>query len=89
MPQIGPLELLVVSVIALVVLGPQRLPDVARSVGKALSQLRTMAEQVKNEFDASLLDTADEDVAPAALSRDSVGAADADQERAEASPVAS
>ena len=33
MPSVGPMELIVVLIIALVVLGPKRLPDVGRSVG--------------------------------------------------------
>ena len=36
MPSIGPLELIVVLVIALVILGPKRLPDAARSLGSGL-----------------------------------------------------
>lgn len=54
MPQIGPLEILVVSVLALVVFGPDRLPDLARSAGKGLHQLRTMARDVRSEFDMGL-----------------------------------
>jgi sec-independent protein translocase protein TatA len=40
MPQVGPLELIVVLIIALIVLGPKRLPDVARSVGKGVREFR-------------------------------------------------
>jgi sec-independent protein translocase protein TatA len=36
----GPLELLVIAVIALIVLGPKRLPDAARSVGKGMREMR-------------------------------------------------
>ena len=36
MPGIGPMELVVVLIIALVVLGPKRLPDAGRSLGKGL-----------------------------------------------------
>jgi sec-independent protein translocase protein TatA len=36
----GPLELLVILVIALVVLGPKRLPEAARSVGKGMREMR-------------------------------------------------
>ena len=35
MPSIGPMELIVVLVIALVVLGPKKLPDVGRSIGNS------------------------------------------------------
>ncbi len=40
MPNVGPLELIVVLVIALIVLGPQRLPETARAVGKGLREMR-------------------------------------------------
>jgi sec-independent protein translocase protein TatA len=36
----GPLELLVILVVALVVLGPQRLPEAARSVGRGMRELK-------------------------------------------------
>jgi sec-independent protein translocase protein TatA len=36
----GPLELMVILVIALVVLGPQKLPETARSVGKGMRELK-------------------------------------------------
>ena len=38
--QVGTLEIVVVLVIALVVLGPKRLPEVARSVGRGVRELR-------------------------------------------------
>ena len=40
MPSIGPMELIVVLVIALVVLGPKKLPDVGRSVGKGVREFK-------------------------------------------------
>jgi len=36
MPGIGPMELIVVLIIALVVLGPKRLPDAGRSLGAGM-----------------------------------------------------
>ncbi|HVW16645.1 MAG TPA: twin-arginine translocase TatA/TatE family subunit [Solirubrobacteraceae bacterium] len=36
MPSIGPLELVVVLVIALIVLGPKRLPSAGRSLGQSM-----------------------------------------------------
>ncbi len=41
---IGFPELLLIMVVALVVLGPQRLPEVARMLGKAYGQLRRASE---------------------------------------------
>jgi sec-independent protein translocase protein TatA len=38
--QVGPLELLVVGIIALLVLGPARLPDAARAMGRGMREFR-------------------------------------------------
>ncbi len=38
--QVGTLEIVVVLIIALIVLGPKRLPEVARSVGKGVREMR-------------------------------------------------
>jgi sec-independent protein translocase protein TatA len=40
MPNIGPMELLVVGIIALLVLGPKRLPEVGRSLGKGMREFK-------------------------------------------------
>jgi sec-independent protein translocase protein TatA len=40
MPGIGPLELIVVLAIALIVLGPKRLPDAGRALGRGLREFR-------------------------------------------------
>lgn len=40
MPGIGPMELIVVLIIALIVLGPKRLPDAGRSLGSGMRQFR-------------------------------------------------
>lgn len=63
MPQIGPLEILVVAALALIVFGPEKLPEIARSIGKAANELRRMASDVKEEFQAGL-DTDVEDEQP-------------------------
>jgi sec-independent protein translocase protein TatA len=38
--QIGPMELVVVAIIALIVLGPAKLPDAARAMGKGMREFK-------------------------------------------------
>ena len=40
MPNIGPMEILIVAIIALIVLGPKRLPDAGKSLGKGLREFK-------------------------------------------------
>jgi sec-independent protein translocase protein TatA len=40
MPNIGPLELAIVLIIALVIFGPKRLPDLGRSLGKGMREFK-------------------------------------------------
>ena len=49
MGSIGAAEILVVLVVALVVLGPSRLPDAARSLGKALGEFRRVTSGFQSE----------------------------------------
>ena len=41
MPGIGPMELVIVLVIALIVLGPKRLPDAGRSLGRGMREFKS------------------------------------------------
>ena len=40
MPNIGPMELVIVLAIALIVLGPKKLPEVGRSIGRGMREFR-------------------------------------------------
>ena len=48
MLNIGPPELLLIFVIALVIVGPQRLPELGRTIGKGLREFRKMQDEVKD-----------------------------------------
>ena len=56
MPQVGPMEILVVAMIALIVFGPEKLPGILRSVGKTIGELRRMATEVTEDFRSGLDD---------------------------------
>ena len=47
----GPLELLVILVVALLVLGPKRLPEAARSVGRGMRELKDSLAGVNDDRD--------------------------------------
>lgn len=48
---IGSTEILVILLVALIVLGPSKLPDVAKSIGKALGEFRRVTTDVKRTIE--------------------------------------
>lgn len=56
MPQIGPLEIAVVLLVALLVFGPDRLPELARQVGGALRELRRIQQDLKADLHEMMAD---------------------------------
>jgi len=51
---IGPMELLVVLMLALIVLGPRQLPEAGRKLGKLMGDLRQMWTEVSSELSREL-----------------------------------
>ena len=47
---IGTPELLVILVVALIVLGPERLPEIARALGRAMAELRRATAGLTDEL---------------------------------------
>ncbi len=43
-------ELILILALALIVLGPKRLPEIARALGKGLSTFRRATDELKEEF---------------------------------------
>jgi sec-independent protein translocase protein TatB len=66
MLNIGTPELLVILVIALLVVGPQRLPELARQIGRGLREFRKMQDDVKDMVKIDLDDTPARTAAPPA-----------------------
>jgi Tat protein translocase TatB subunit len=51
---IGMPELLVIAVIALLVVGPKKLPDIAKALGKGLSEFRKVTEEATDTIKETL-----------------------------------
>ena len=51
---IGLPELVIIIIVALLVVGPTKLPEVARSLGKALGEFRRMADDVKETIEQEM-----------------------------------
>jgi len=48
---LGTTEILVILVVALLIIGPSKLPDVARTLGKGMAEFRRMSSDVKKTVD--------------------------------------
>ncbi|MFH1077023.1 MAG: Sec-independent protein translocase protein TatB [Pseudomonadota bacterium] len=48
---IGMPELIVIMVVALIVIGPKRLPDLARSLGRGLAEFKKATRDLQDNFD--------------------------------------
>jgi sec-independent protein translocase protein TatA len=51
---IGPAELLLIFVIALLVFGPKKLPEIGRSVGKAMREFKKTSEEIKGRIEEEI-----------------------------------
>lgn len=56
MLNVGPLELMVILIVALLVVGPSRLPEVGRSIGRGLREFRKAQDEVRTTLQTALAD---------------------------------
>jgi Tat protein translocase TatB subunit len=63
---IGMPELIVILIIALIVVGPKKLPDLAKALGRGFSEFKRAANEVRNTLDAEVNMN---DTAPKALDK--------------------
>ncbi|HNS78998.1 MAG: TatA/E family twin arginine-targeting protein translocase [Syntrophorhabdus sp.] len=52
---IGLPEMIIILVVALLVVGPTKLPELARTLGKAFKEFRRMADDVKETFEQEVM----------------------------------
>jgi sec-independent protein translocase protein TatA len=50
MPSLGPAEILVILVVALLVFGPDKMPDIARQVGRGFREFKRVQQHLKSEL---------------------------------------
>ena len=62
---LGPAEILVVLVIALLVFGPTRLPEIGRQVGRAMREFRKFQSTLKVDMDSVFAEDVSEHQEPA------------------------
>jgi TatA/E family protein of Tat protein translocase len=65
---IGMPELLLILGVALIVLGPKKLPELARTLGKGMAEFRRATDELKDEF--KQMEHEVEDASPAAAAKD-------------------
>jgi TatA/E family protein of Tat protein translocase len=69
---LGMFEIVVILVVALLVFGPDRLPELARTIGKGLAEFRRASSDLRR----TVMDAAEEPRRPAALPPPPQGPAD-------------
>lgn len=52
----GAMEIIVIMVVALIIFGPERLPEMGAQAGKALRDFRNMTREMTGEFEESISD---------------------------------
>jgi TatA/E family protein of Tat protein translocase len=53
LPQIGPLEILVIFIVALVVFGPSKLPQIGRQVGRGFREFRKFQAGLRDDIEGA------------------------------------
>ncbi|GAB4350817.1 MAG: hypothetical protein Kow0099_34610 [Candidatus Abyssubacteria bacterium] len=48
---IGPLELIVILIVALLVIGPEKMPELARALARVMRDLRIAMDEVREQFE--------------------------------------
>ncbi|HNU75213.1 MAG TPA: twin-arginine translocase TatA/TatE family subunit [Deltaproteobacteria bacterium] len=62
---IGGQELLLILLLALIILGPKKLPEMAKTIGKAMGEFQRATNDLKREIDVASRETPAEPAAPA------------------------
>jgi TatA/E family protein of Tat protein translocase len=69
-------EIIIILIVALIIIGPRKLPDLAKSLGKAFREFKNATEDIKQNFD---LDTITRDETPPLPKQPNPAAAETDK----------
>ena len=64
MPSLGFGEILIIMLVALVVFGPRKLPEIGRTIGKSVREFRRATSNLKAEFEEDLDETEEPPTVP-------------------------
>ena len=85
---IGMPELLLILGLALIVLGPKKLPELAKTLGKGLAEFRRATDELKDEFRKVEADLDEPPPPPESVTIDPVPAQSAEAPQTDANPNA-
>lgn len=72
MPSLGPAEILVILVVALLVFGPNKMPEIGRQVARGVREFRRVQQHLSSELQSVVSDLDPTSPAPASSGADSV-----------------
>jgi TatA/E family protein of Tat protein translocase len=53
---LGPTELILILAIALIIVGPRRLPEIGRSIGRAIKEFKKSSQQIETQVRKEFLE---------------------------------
>jgi len=84
---IGMQEIIIILIVALIIIGPKKLPDLARALGRAIGEFRKAADDLKDNLDINGIREEKErlmrEITHASVSKDSKPKGDTAAPRAE------
>lgn len=51
---LGPTELIVILVVALIIFGPKRLPEMGKQIGKAINEFKRSSQEIQDQVTKSI-----------------------------------
>jgi sec-independent protein translocase protein TatA len=72
MPNVGPMEIILVLIVALIVFGPKKLPELGKSLGKGINEFKGSISGDHESSEPAAVESAPVKVAPVAVTAEPV-----------------